>query len=371
MIQVGELNAHKGWVTAIAVTPDPNTLVTGSRDKTLIIWQLDWTSGGRLVGRPLKRLFGHEHFIEDVAISSDGRFALSGSWDKTLRLWDLEESKCTSRFVHHTSDVLSVSFSADNRQICSGSRDKSVILWNTLGEHNFTLQDEKNKDWISCVAFSPKSENEKTEENSDGEETKDCKVEMAPKDGKESQLSKDYNTNFLVYSSWNGTIKKFDLSKLAVTYNFQGHSGPVTTITISPDASLCASGGKDGQVVLWDLITGANLRQLSIDGSVVSLKFNPGHYWLCGLSENSVYIWNLVTKKGEDQVVVTLDFEQEEAKRRCTSAEWAKDGETLLCGFKDGVVRAYRITEKGAEETEDDFEEEECLHSDFDNEFDE
>ncbi len=35
--------------------------------------------------------------------------------------------------------------------------------------------------------------------------------------------------------------------------NLPGHTGYVSTVTVSPDGSLCASGGKDKVAMLWDL----------------------------------------------------------------------------------------------------------------------
>nr|CAD2166814.1 unnamed protein product [Meloidogyne enterolobii] len=85
----GQLRGHNGWVTQIAASPVyKNLLFSSSRDKTIILWQLD-ESGYVLTGKPSKSLHGHEHFVSDVVMSSDGQYALSGSWDKTLRLWDL------------------------------------------------------------------------------------------------------------------------------------------------------------------------------------------------------------------------------------------------------------------------------------------
>merc|ERR1712241_802643 len=139
----GSLAGHGGWVTQIATNPQfPDMLISSSRDKTLIIWQLN--RDGEAYGHPMKRLKGHNHFVSDVVVSSCGQFAVSSSWDKTLRLWDLEHSTCTTKFNGHTADVLSVAFSADNRQIISCGRDKTIKLWNTLGELKWT-QDKTNK----------------------------------------------------------------------------------------------------------------------------------------------------------------------------------------------------------------------------------
>lgn len=158
LVYRGSLAAHKGWVTCVATSSEaPDTLITGSRDKTLIVWQLSRDEGS--YGYPKKILKGHSHFVSDVVISSDGQFALSSSWDKTLRLWDLNTGATTRRFVGHNSDVLSVSFSADNRQIVSGSRDRTIKLWNTLGECKFNIQEDGHSEWVSCVRFSPNPTN--------------------------------------------------------------------------------------------------------------------------------------------------------------------------------------------------------------------
>ncbi len=132
-------------------------LLSGSRDKTLIIWNL--TRDEQAYGYPKRSLHGHSHIVSDCVISSDGAYALSSSWDKTLRLWELSTGNTTRTFVGHTNDVLSVSFSADNRQIVSGSRDRTIKLWNTLGDCKYTITDKGHTDWVSCVRFSPNPQN--------------------------------------------------------------------------------------------------------------------------------------------------------------------------------------------------------------------
>jgi guanine nucleotide-binding protein subunit beta-2-like 1 protein len=84
----GELIGHAGWVTQIATSPEaPDMILSASRDKTVIVWQL--TRDSTQYGFARRALRGHSHFVSDVVISSDGQFALTGSWDNTLRLWDI------------------------------------------------------------------------------------------------------------------------------------------------------------------------------------------------------------------------------------------------------------------------------------------
>jgi guanine nucleotide-binding protein subunit beta-2-like 1 protein len=151
------LEGHDGWVTCLATTPEaPDTLISGSRDKTLLIWKIDPT--GKSYAVPQKSLTGHNHFVSDVTISRDASFAISSSWDKTLRLWDLKTGKTTRSLVGHTNDVLSVSLSPDNRQIVSASRDKTIKLWNLHAECKFNISENNHTEWISCVRYSPNPE---------------------------------------------------------------------------------------------------------------------------------------------------------------------------------------------------------------------
>jgi guanine nucleotide-binding protein subunit beta-2-like 1 protein len=121
----GTLKGHGDWITSLATTPeDPNLLLSSSRDKSVVVWQLTHSNTGDddSYGYARRALRGHSHFVSDVVISSDGAFALSASWDSELRLWDIATGKTTRRFVGHEKDVLSVAFSVDNRQIVSGKR---------------------------------------------------------------------------------------------------------------------------------------------------------------------------------------------------------------------------------------------------------
>jgi guanine nucleotide-binding protein subunit beta-2-like 1 protein len=135
----GALEGHAGWVTSIATTYEQsNLVVSGSRDKTAIVWELT-PDNPTTPGYARRCLHGHNQGVCDTVISSDGQFALTGSMDSTMRLWDLNTGASVRKFKGHTSDVNSVAFSADNRQIVSGSRDKTIKLWNTLAECKYTI----------------------------------------------------------------------------------------------------------------------------------------------------------------------------------------------------------------------------------------
>lgn len=307
----GELKGHSDWVTSIATTPqDADMILSSSRDHSVIVWRLTHAGDADAYGVPLQRLHGHSHFVEDVVISSDGQFALSGSWDGTLRLWDLQTGTTARRFIGHEKDVLSVAFSPDNRHIVSGSRDKSIKLWNTLGECKFTLTDRGHTNWVSCVRFSPQPEEP-----------------------------------VIVSAGWDKVVKVWGLAACSLQYNLYGHTGYVNTVTVSPDGSLCASGGKDGIAILWDLNEGKQLYVLEAGDVIHSLCFSPNRYWLCAATTSGIKIWDLETKGVVDTLVPEFVERSKKASPiYCTSLAWSADGATLFSGYTDNVIRAWSVT---------------------------
>jgi len=305
----GSLVGHGGWVTAIATTNEaPDMVLSASRDKSIIMWNIIRKIDK--YGFPQKRLKGHSHFVHDVAISSDGQFALSGSWDATLRLWDLNSGLTTRRFVSHTKDVLSVAFSADNRQIVSGSRDKTIKLWNTLGQCKYTITENGHKGWVSCVRFSPQ-----------------------------------VNEPLIVSAGWDKVVKVWNLNHCSLRTNLLGHKGYVNTVTVSPDGSLCASGGKDGTAMLWDLNEGRHLSSLDAGDIIHALVFSPIRYWLCAATASTIKIWDLESKQcvadltPEDMV----EMSKTAVPIQCISLTWSADGGTLYGGYTDNIIRVWQV----------------------------
>ncbi|UYV67603.1 GNB2L1 [Cordylochernes scorpioides] len=301
------LRGHNGWVTQISTNIKcPDKILSCSRDRTLLIWQL--TRDETNYGLPLKRLKGHNHFVSDCIMSSDGQYALSGSWDKSLRLWDLTTGKSTRRFAEHTKDVLSVAFSADNRQIVSGSRDKTIKLWNTLAQCKYTIVEDGHTDWISCVRFSPNN--------------------IDP---------------LIVSSGWDKQVKIWNLTNCKLRTNHSGHQGYLNGITISPDGSLCASGGKDCKAMLWDLNEKKHLYTLDHNEVINSLCFSPNRYWLAVASGPTIKLWDLESKNVVEElcpdVVSSFDSQQQPD---CISIAWSADGQTLFSGYTDNNIRVWQ-----------------------------
>jgi guanine nucleotide-binding protein subunit beta-2-like 1 protein len=314
MVQIlifrGYLEGHTKWITSISISrePESHTVISASRDKTIIVWEI--TGSNTNVGYARRSLEGHSHFVQDVVVSSDGRFCLSGSWDSTLRLWDVNTGRTVRNFLGHNKDVLSVAFSPDERKIISGSRDKTIRLWNTQGECKYVIDGaEHDSEWISCVRFLSASD------------------------------------PIIIFCGWDNLVKVWNLADCKLKFNLSGHSGYLNTVVISPDASLCASGGKDGFLMLWDLREGKKLYQLNAGDIINSLCFSPNRYWLCAGTHTSILIWDLESKNIINDIRIT-DYDncsRKAIRHFCTCLHWSSDGSVLYAGFTDGKIRVYSL----------------------------
>ena len=93
--------------------------------------------------RCIKRYIRHKDSVNSVCFSSDEKKALSGSKDKTIKLWDIDTGQCIRTFNGHMDDVSSVCFSPDGKSALSGSSDKTLKLWNIISKPHYEMAQSK------------------------------------------------------------------------------------------------------------------------------------------------------------------------------------------------------------------------------------
>ncbi|CDK29593.1 unnamed protein product [Kuraishia capsulata CBS 1993] len=136
--------------------------------------------------------------------------------------------------------------------------------------------------------------------------------------------------------------QEWDLNTLSVNADYVGHNGYVSAVTIAPDATLCASGGKDG-IIVWDLSGKKVLFTLPSGDVVHDLAFSPNRYWLCAATSASIKIYNLQSQSLMDELKPEVSSAAGGKEPECISVAWSADGQSLFSGYTDNLIRVWQV----------------------------
>jgi guanine nucleotide-binding protein subunit beta-2-like 1 protein len=302
-----KLQGHTQWITSLQVTSDHQNLVSASRDKTALVWQLPRKQEAWAVEET--RLIGHNHFVSDASFSSDATHLLTSSWDKTVRLWDLTTRSTKKLFLDHKKDVLAVTFSPCNRRIITCARDKTVKLWNILGECKVTLTCDS---WPTSVACAP--------------------------------MADPSSPVVIAVGHWDGSVKVWQISDTVTDlFTLQAHNGRCLAVAFTPNGEFIITGGSDRKLLMWNMQNGSKWTSLSAPDVINAIAPSPTKTWLCAATYEGIAVWD-VEKKAQIDLVQPNYPQTKNQKGRtpdCTALAWSEDGSALYAGYSNGDIRVW------------------------------
>lgn len=127
-----EFHGHTDSVSSVNFSPDGKTVVSGSDDNTVRVW--DTESGDQI-----SVMTGHTDSINSVNFSPDGKFVVSGSTDNTVRIWDATMGDNIKILAGHSDAVKSVIFSPDGKIIATSSSDNTIRIWNAISGQQLAI----------------------------------------------------------------------------------------------------------------------------------------------------------------------------------------------------------------------------------------
>lgn len=291
--------------SAITLTPDGKILA--SADKNIKLWELS-------TGKLLHTLNEHSKGIASIAITPDGQILVSAGLDKTIKVWNLNTRQLLYSLRGHLDFINVVVISPDGQTLASASNDKTIKVWNrNTGELLLTLK--KQKSIVLSIAITPDSQT-------------------------------------LVSGSFDGSIKLWDLStgrlfdtlrepvekqffKKLWQYILPKIKEPITSIAISPDGQVFASGSVDKTIKVWHLGTGKLIFILKGHlQPVLSLAISPnGQFIVSGSADETIKLWNL----NNGQLLHTLTGHSIGVRAIAISP----DGQIIVSASPDRAIRVW------------------------------
>ena len=289
-------------VTAIALSPDENTLALGDTNTLIVLWDVTDPAAPTIYSN----WSGHSLSINSLAFTADGNTLASSSneTNSQIVLWDV-----TDRYVPykirtingHSLGVNTVLFNANNNLLFSGSRDGSIMVWDSA---------------------QPKTE-----------------MEIGAIDGTMIDMAIQPNSNILVSVDSDHKLTSWDISKLSSPVKIKTQDGPASIILFNKDGSLMASMNFDETVTLWDMKDFSKLNTIKLSGETINaIEFAPDGKTLAINTEKASF-WDVSDPK-KPVKISTLSQESNEISDMTINA----DG-NLLAGIAANNVILWDISD--------------------------
>ena len=231
-----------------------------------------------------------------------GKWLVSGSRDKTLRIWDMDTRRLRGKpLVGHTQSVLCLQFDPTEGEdvVISGSSDTSVIIWRfSTGQKIHEIQQAHRESVLNLrfdsryLVTCSKDKLIKIWNRQFLLPTDDAYPRMNPASGARMASyiidTSAIEPSLLEAKIANRQIKALEPYRLLMV--IEGHSAAVNAIQIEGDKIVSASG--DRFVKLWNVRDGCHLKDLQGHQKGIACVQFDGKRVVSGSSDNTVRIYD-------------------------------------------------------------------------------
>jgi WD40 repeat protein len=279
--------AHDGVIWRLAYLPDGRRVVTGSKDGTVKVWNLE---SREQEGTSME----HESEIKGFAVTRDGTKVISGDEDGNIKVWNIESHELVKEWTHPESSP-EIAISLDDRLIAVGAWRVGVY---TMEGRQVNRSIEVGKAvWSMC--FSPNGNKLAcgTRDDIHVYDIDNSTLVLGPLRGHEKRVS------CMLWSRDGGTLSSGSYDKTIRCWNsdtgeqigrpWTGHTDHIRSLSLSPDGSILTSASVDHTVRFWDATTGNPVgQQLQHDTLVHAVRFSPfGESVASAGWDGNIYLW--------------------------------------------------------------------------------
>ncbi|KAK6124932.1 hypothetical protein DH2020_041343 [Rehmannia glutinosa] len=229
----------------------------------LLVWE--WKSESYILKQQ-----GHYFDVNCLAYSPDSQLLATGADDNKIKVWTVASGFCFVTFSEHTNAVTALHFMASNHCLLSASLDGTVRAWDLFRYRNFrTFVTPTPKQFVSLA--SDQSGEVICAGTLDSFEIFVWSMKtgrlldvLSGHEGPVHGLMFSPTNAILASSSWDKTVRLWDIFEGKGGVEKFGHTHDVLTAVYRPDGKQLACSTLDGQIHFWDPLEG--LEMFTIEG---------------------------------------------------------------------------------------------------------
>ncbi|KAF9619369.1 hypothetical protein IFM89_006556 [Coptis chinensis] len=218
----------------------------------LLVWE--WRSESYILKQQ-----GHYFDVNCLAYSPDSQLLATGADDNKIKVWTASSGFCFVTFSEHTNAVTALHFMVGNNCLLSASLDGTVRAWDLLRYRNFrTFTTPQSRQFVSLAS------------DQSGEifvwsmKTGRLLDILSGHEGPVHGLMFSPTNAILASSSWDKTVKLWDVFEGKGAVETFPHTHDVLTVAYRPDAKQLACSTLNGHIHFWDPVDG--LLMYTIEG---------------------------------------------------------------------------------------------------------
>ena len=129
--RISNQTLRMGGINSIALSPlDQNKYISVGQDRKITFWDIRKSQAeGTLESSPNP---AESEELMSVAIQSTGNLFATGGHNGVVRIYDLATTQFLTDCRAHSSAIMSIQFSPDGKQIVSTGMDGLVAIWNVF-----------------------------------------------------------------------------------------------------------------------------------------------------------------------------------------------------------------------------------------------
>ena len=344
-IETGKLSRYVYGSENFVFAPDSNTVITANRNDTVELWDTESEKvkqkiktksalcialspdgkilavGGydglhlfdAITGAYIAKLGGHIRGVSRIAFSRDGSY-IASSGAEELFIWDTE-SKSRLLSIDGHMGIWGMAYSPEGDTIATSIREK-IFFWDLNDGKNKALIFAGHHSWYTDIAFSPDGTTLACNDSyivlwdlsnyvykatvyarsvtqhgnvitsgytsivysRDGQylaagnrygvahlfyKGRTYKTSLIGHTDEVTSIAISRDNNIIASGSKDNTVRLWDVETATEIHTYKGHTDNVNYVAINHDASIVASGSDDTTIILWDTVTGLPISTLS------------------------------------------------------------------------------------------------------------